>query len=212
MIGAMLMPVLFGIIFKVGLPTLEGVLGKSFYALYPAIDMILSMLAPTLTSVAFATVMLEEIDDKIATFYCVTPFGKSGYFITRIGIPIVVSSIANFIILSIFSLMERSPAMTFTLIVMGAFQAVMVSFIVVALSANKVEGMTVARLATTMLITMFFPLFIHGWLQYTAAIIPAFWMGKALHTQQPLYVLISVVESVVWIWILAKRVMKKLEV
>ncbi len=210
-IGAMLMPFIFGLLIRFGVPLLEQMTSRSFSSLYTALDMILAMLAPTLTSIAFATVMLEEVDDRIATFYCVTPFGKRGYLLTRIGLPILVSSMMNVIILTLFSLSERPWSLTLALIGMGALQAVIISLIVVAMSSNKVEGMTVARLATTTLVSMFFPFFISNWTQYLVLMLPAFWLGKALQSGQSIYVLVSVLESMIWIWLLSRIMIRKLE-
>ena len=63
---------------------------------------------------------------------------------------------------------------------MGGLQTVIISMIVVAVSSNKAEGVTVARLATTTLVSMFFPFFITSWTQYLVSMLPVFWLGRSV--------------------------------
>lgn len=53
-------------------------------------------------------VMLGEIDDNISKYLIITPIGKSGYLISRLGIPAILAFAITVILLLTFSLTKIS--------------------------------------------------------------------------------------------------------
>ena len=152
MLAACFTPFLVGALIKFGIPLIEKAAKFSLQPYYPMFDLFLSIMAPVLLCFAFAMITLEEIDDKVSRYFSITPLGKSGYIFSRLGIPAILSTVVTFIVMLIFSLEKRSVIMVLGLSVLGAVQAIMVALMIITLSANKLEGMAVTKLAALTLL------------------------------------------------------------
>ena len=85
MFAACFTPFVMGTLIKFGIPFLERITDFSLQAYYPIFDLLLSIMAPVLLCFAFAMITLEEIDDKVSRYFSVTPLGKAGVSLYKVG-------------------------------------------------------------------------------------------------------------------------------
>lgn len=208
--AACLAPVLVGLLFKFGIPCLERNLGVTLSEYYPVFDLFLSTMAPVLLCFSFAMITLEEIDDKVARYFSITPLGKMGYIGSRLVLPALASTLITFAVLIIFPLSQQPLIMTVSLSMMGAAQAVLIALMVITLSSNKLEGMAVAKLAMLTLLGIPIPFLMDGNLQFAAGFLPSFWVAKAVQAGSLILILPALGESVLMYILLGKRLEGKL--
>lgn len=209
-------PVLVGFFFRFGIPFLEAVLTdwlcmpnilSPYYRLF---DVAFAMLSPAMFCFVAAMVSLEEADEKTAAYLFITPLGKTGYLVSRLGVPAVVAFLVTLVLFPMFQLTAFSPAAIFLFAADGTLQGLIVALLVLAVSSNKLEGMAVTKLATLLVLGAVVPFFVKGDLQYAASALPSFWMGKAACGHGLFYMLPAFVLSVAWIWFLLRRYQRKM--
>ena len=205
LVAACVGPVLAGIAFRFGIPMAEKALcdmfGRSYILqpYYELFDLFLAVLAPVLFCFAAAMVILEERDDKITRYMFVTPLGRKGYLIARMGIPFVLAILVTLVLLPLFMLTRQHFWMILFLAVAGALQGMIVALMIVTISSNKLEGMAVSKLSTMTMLGFIVPYFIPDKVQYVLAPLPSFWMGKVAQCDKSAYILPMLVTSTVWI-------------
>lgn len=211
LVAACIGPVLAGAAFRFGIPMAEkalcGMFGKSFILqpYYELLDLFLAVLTPVLFCFAAAMVILEERDDKITRYMFVTPLGRKGYLIARMGIPFVLAILVTLVLLPLFMLTRQHFWMILFLSVAGAIQGMMVALMIVTISSNKLEGMAVSKLSTMTMMGFVVPYFITNKVQYVLAPLPSFWMGKVVQCGNPVYILPMFLVSSAWIGFLLYR-------
>lgn len=203
-------PILAGILIKFGVPLLEKGIQFSLSEYYMIFDLFLSIMAPVLLCFAFAMITLEEMDDKVARYFSITPLGKLGYLLSRLGIPAILAVIITFIVLCFFSLSGQSLSMVTALAFMGAIQAIIVALMIITLSTNKLEGMAVTKLASLTLLGIPAPFFISGNIQFAVGFLPSFWVAKMMQTGALWFLCPALLVAALWYGFLGKRLVDKL--
>lgn len=209
-------PILAGLFFKFAIPAFERALvdrmGSSgvLATYYGVFDLFFSMLTPVMFCFAAAMVILEEHDDHVEPYLFVTSLGRKGYLISRIGIPAAIAFLVTCILLPIFELTTLSVITIGFLSIMGALQGVIIALLIVTLSANKLEGMAVAKGAALTILGALAPYFVPSPMQYLLMFLPSFWVGKAMIDCKSIYMLLSILLATVWIMLLMKKYLKKL--
>lgn len=210
MFAACFTPFLMGVLIKFGIPFLERITDCSLKTYYPIFDLLLSIMAPVLLCFAFAMITLEEVDDKVARYFSISPLGKSGYLFTRLGVPAVISAVIAFVVLLLFALENLSAGMLIGLALLGSVQAIIVSLMIITLSTNKLEGMAVTKLSALTLMGIPVPFFVRNTFQYAVGFLPSFWVGKAVQSNGYINLLIALLVASVWFYILTNKLLKKL--
>lgn len=214
--AACLSPILMGFFFRFAVPFLEAMLTDWFHMptiispYYGLIDIFFSMIAPTMFCFVSAMVSLEETDEKTVAYLFVTPLGRTGYLTARFGVPAAGAFFVTGILLPIFKLTPLSLMEIILLAGVGTLQGIIVALLIVTLSSNKLEGMAITKLSSLIIFGAVIPFFIQGNVQYVVSLLPSFWIGKAILEKMPLYMLLAVVVSVVWIGLLSRRYLKKI--
>ena len=209
-------PVLTGIMFKFGIPIAEDMIANHFSAsailspYYLLFDIILAMVIPYIFCFVSAMVILEEMDSKVAEYMYVTPIGRTGYLISRLCFPVIISIFVSIPILMIFSLTEMSIARILILSLLASFIGLMAALIIVSFSSNKVEGMAYAKFGGIILLGAPIPFFLNGNEQYLGAFMPSFWISKLSLEFNMLNLILAALISAVWLMILFKRFILKL--
>lgn len=211
-----LTPLLEGILFKYGIPVAESKLTE--YFAQPAIlspyylmfDLFFICTTPILFCFASAMVMLGEIDDKISSYLAVTPIGKSGYIISRLAFPILLSTIATCLLLPIFALTSIHPLVAVSVAVLSGFIGAIEAMLIITLSSNKVEGMAIAKLTGFIMLGIPIPFFIPSISQYIASFLPSFWVAKFAMSPNPFYILAGLVIVALWGIVLYKKFVRKI--
>ena len=212
LLAACIAPILAGVFFRFGIPEVEKLLcqltgnASVLMPYYEMFDISLSVLMPVMFCFAAAMVILEERDDKQINYLIVTPLGKRGYLIARLGIPFLMSMVGTLILIPVFMLTELSVWKIIFLSVSGSIQGIIIALMIVTFSSNKLEGMAVTKLSTLMVFGFIVPYFIAGNVQYILMALPSFWVGKVIYNGNAVFILPAIVVSFVWIYFLLKKV------
>lgn len=210
LLAACFTPVLAGILMKLGVPLLEKGIQFSLSEYYMIFDLFLSIMAPVLLCFAFAMITLEEMDDKVARYFSITPLGKLGYLLSRLGIPAILAVLITVIVLFFFSLSSQPLAKIAALAFMGAIQAIIVALMIITLSTNKLEGMAVTKLASLTLLGIPVPFFVSSNIQFAVGFLPSFWVAKMMQTGTFYFLCPALLVTALWCGFLVKRLIGKL--
>ena len=211
-----LVPFLAGAAFRFIIPVAEGLITDYFGAsaiiapYYELIDLFLIILTPSMLNYVVAMVILEEADDHMAAYLAVTPLGKTGYLLSRLGVTGLITFPVSIFVAVLFHLSTMDILTTTGIALAGTFQGVAVALLIVALSTNKVEGMAVGKMATLFSIGAFAPYFISGKAQYYLLFLPSFWMAKAIQPGNYSMLIISISLAVLWMVFLSAKFMRKI--
>lgn len=207
-------PILCGFLFRFGLPFFNQIMIQyieiDLRQYYVLIDTFYGILISDMFCIVSALIILEERDDHIINGLFVTPLGKTGYLISRLGIPTLLSLIITCFLLPLFHLSSLSLHMMLLICVLGSLQGLIVSLLVVSLSSHKLEGMAVAKMASLESFVVLIPYFIQDIYSYLFAWFPTFWIGKGLVEEDILFMIMGLLISVLWIMILAFVFKRKL--
>jgi len=209
-------PILCGMFFRFGIPFVEKQLIEQFKVTevfapyYLLLDLILAVITPLMYCFVSAMVILSEIDDNIVNYMAVTPLGKSGYLLSRLGFPMVISFFMTVISLLIFSLTQLSFHSIIEISILASLLGFIESMIVISISTNKVEGMAVTKLLGFFIIGIPVPFFVSGNVQYILSLLPSFWISKFAMENRIIYLFFGIVTSTVWIAFLIKRFLRKI--
>lgn len=217
MVLLLLAPFLAGTLFKFGIPMIEKNV-CSYFGLtecispyYDVFDWLLAILIGMLFAFVGGLVSLGEIDDRIALYYSVTPGGKLGYILSRIVYPGVLSGLAAFILVPLFSIGNLHLLPFFVMIISTVLSGIVTALLVVAISSNKVEGMAVGKLAGGFGAVIFIPLLVKGYMGYLFSPFPMYWIGKfTFEAANTWYLITALSLFVIWIVGLYKVFAKKL--
>jgi fluoroquinolone transport system permease protein len=209
-------PFVTGIVFKLAVPVAENLLTDHFSTntilspYYELFDLLLIILTPGMLNCAAAMVMLEEADDYMTAYLAVTPLGRLGYLISRLGaanlmaLPLSVALVWFFRVSDITVLMLIGAALS------GTMQGMAVAFLIVSLSANKVEGMAAAKMSALFNLGILAPYFLKGKVQYFLSVFPSFWMAQAVHAVSWVSLAVSILLAILWIALLFNKFKRKI--
>lgn len=209
-------PLLAGTFFRFAIPFIEklitGYLGidAMLTPYYELLDLFLIILTPSMFNYVAAMIMLEETDDHMIAYLVVTPLGKTGYLLSRLGTIGLISFPASIFVSALFHLSNVNIPMFIGIALAGTVQGVIIALLIVTLSTNKVEGMAVGKITTLFTVGAFAPYFITGKMQYILSILPSYWMARAIQSSNYLALIISILLAGLWIILLSKRFIKKI--
>lgn len=210
-----IVPVIVGVLIKFAIPFLEHFVCDYFHQseiiapYYYVCDWLIAILPGMMFAFVGGLVALGEIDDKIAGYMAVTPAGNTGYLVSRLGIPSVISMVVSVVLVLVFGISDMSIVNIFVLCASSSLLGIVTALLVIALSTNKVEGMAIGKLAGIISVGMFVPIVFAAPGQYLAGILPSFWIGKYLLEGHLINLLGFVVVYLVWLYFLVRKYKKK---
>lgn len=209
-------PILCGLFFQFGIPFIQSLLIKylnnpdilpAFYLLF---DLMLAILTPMLYCFAAAYVILGEIDDGISKYLAVTPIGKNGYLISRLGFPAIIAFVVSIVAVSIFKLTQISFVDILIITFISSILGLVEALLIVSFSSNKVEGMAISKLSGLFMLGLPAPFFISGNIQYILFFLPTFWLAKFAIEKNIIYAALGILTSIAWGTILYRKFKKKI--
>lgn len=211
-----IVPPLCGFTFKFAVPAMEQVLTNYFQAseilvpYYELFDLLLSVIPSTMFCFAVAMVILEEVDEHIAGYFAITPLGKRGYLIARLGIPTIISFVTTFTLLAVFRLTTMNMGILLFTALSGSIQGLIIALLVVSFSTNKLEGMAVTKLSSLMIVGICIPFFIKSNITYILSPLPTYWMARAVQCDSLTSVLLTLLISFLWFYALMRKFDRKI--
>ncbi len=213
-----IVPLLCGSFFQYGIPLAEKLLTGYFKRVeillpyFAMFDLLLFVTTPMMFSFVAAMVILEEIDVHISGYLAVTPLGRRGYLMSRIGIPALLSFVITLVVISIFSLTSTALGTLLVIDFVGTAQGLMIALMIVSFSSNKLEGMAVTKLSSLMVLGCMVPFFLTGNIEYVASFLPGFWMAKIMQKCDLINVFAGFLTSLLWIICLSKKFYQKISI
>jgi len=209
-------PILAACFFHFGIPFAERVLCTYFQKTtiladyYLLFDLFLCLITPYMFCFVSSMVMLTEYDENIASYIAVTPVGKRGYILSRLLFPAVISTIASMFLLRWFSLTVWATEIALVTCLLTSLLSIAVSLLIFSFSHNRVEGMAMAKLSGLLMLGLFVPFFLLSELQFLFSPLPSFWIAKLCIEKSILFLLPSLLSSMIWIWMLYRKFVQKL--
>lgn len=201
---ACLLPVVCGVLFRLGIPEVEALLCTYFHKkellrpFYGLTDVFYSMLAPAMFCFAAAMVVLEERDEGMASYLWITPLGRNGYLISRLGIPAVLAAVVSGALLIPFSLQRLQGPSVGVLAVNGGAYGLLYALFIIRFSSNRLEGMAAAKLSSLLMLPATGAFLIHNGMKYLLWIFPSYWAGLSVSEQQPVLGLVGILCAGIW--------------
>ncbi len=121
--------------------------------------------------------LLEDRDDGPLLALEVTLIGKGGFLLYRTSIIFVLGFLSSLFVLAM--LLPDRPGVHLLLAILTAQEAVMTSFILVALAGNKVEGLALSKVVNLLALVPLLAI-IASPLRLLGGIIPSFWIGEII--------------------------------
>lgn len=208
-------PLLVAFVFRFGLPPLENWLCAYFgetavlTPYYLLFDLLLSTMTPYMFCFASSMVILTERDENLAGYMAVTPVGKRGYVVSRLGFPALASVLASVVLLRLFSLTIIALPVLLAVSLLTGLLGITVSLLIVSFSHNRVEGMALAKMTGVLMLGLPVPFFLPSGVQYLFSPLPSFWIAKFSLEGGAWLILPSLLLSLLWIWLLYGRYEEK---
>ena len=209
--GCLFMPFVMALVFRYGVPALEGVLFSSFGVAnaltpyYVLFDLGLSFMTPLMLCFSGVMVVLEELDDGTASYLMVTPLRRAGYLASRIVILTALSVVYDVALLALFSLSGMGFWLNLICALCNALVSVSVAMMVVGFARNKVEGMALIKLSGFFILGYFAAYFLTPPLAHVAGVLPEYWLALMVRDGNLLLALPAVAVALVWIALLFRR-------
>ncbi len=205
-----------GLLFKFGVPALDGVLLNMFHREAVLMnhaekfDIIFTSLAPFIYCYVAGMVGLEDIDNHTANALFVTPLGNAGYIISHFAIPAALGVVTTWILYPFFHISSLSAGnVLFISLIWGVIGYIMALLMITA-SRNKMEGLVITRIEAVSLMAYLVPFFMTSKLQYLFAWLPSWWIGKSISTGNPLVYIFCAAVTVLWATLLYKKFTKRI--
>ncbi len=168
------------------------------------------MLVPMLMGMVYGFVLLDERDGGIITAISVTPTGKKGYLLLRMGIPITISFI--FVLLFVL-LLHLSDFRSFVQLILIALvissQSLILLLFLGAFADNKVMGLAISKGFGILLLGPLLDYVLPSPFNWIGGYSPFFWASRAFLTPEDsmfwLYALISILFHTLLLWILFRK-------
>jgi hypothetical protein len=113
---------------------------------YPLISAFLLELTPLFAGGITGFSLLEDRDEGVLTAMAVTPLGRRGYLAARLVFPVLLAVVCSALAVPLAGLHRPEPAAFLIAVVAAAPLAPVSALLVVALAADKVEGLAVWKL------------------------------------------------------------------
>lgn len=143
--------------------------------------------------------LLEDRDDGPLLALEITPIGKNGFLLYRAGITALFAFLATLVIGQL--LLDQPFGLQLFLAVLIALEAVMITFALLAMASNKVEGLALSKVLN---IAALIPLMalIPSDLRYFAALIPSYWIGELLYGDSLPVIVVYILAAIVHVAVL----------
>ena len=208
-------PIFMGIVFRFGVPALENYLcdrlGKAMILTpyYFVFDLLLSIMTPLMFTAAGAMVILDESDLGLARAIAVTPVGRNGYLLSRIGVPAIISTVYCVIITLIFRLSDIGTLRLLLLALCSGVLSITAALMIVAMAKNKVEGMAYTKLTGLLVAGLPVVLLVPSPYIYIAAFLPTFWMTEIAVGESLWLVILALLSAALLSALFIRRFLKK---
>ena len=210
------LPFVVGAVFRFGIPFAEAQLCAVFHKpsiladYYLLFDLFMAVFSPYFLVFISAMVILTEVDERTAAYLAVTPIQRQGYLLSRLLYPALFSVLVSIALMLCCALTPWTFPNILLVCLLAVVLCVPVAMLVVVFSHNRVEGMALAKLAGLILFGLPIPFFLKNGSQYLFSWLPSFWIGKVFPDLNAGAVVLALLVSFFWTWVMYRRFQRKL--
>ena len=150
---------------------------------YPAILAFFCYTVSSFPAFLASFVMLDEKDEDVLTVMKVTPFSLPDFLAYRMLAVVLPGTLFSTLAILLSGLVEMGPASAFLLSVLFALSAPVLTLAVVTFAKNKIEGLSVLKALSAVLMLPLLSFFLSSPWKFTLGVIPLFWTYMAF--QEP---------------------------
>lgn len=170
------------------------------------------LISSELLGVVMGFMMINDRDQSILEWICVTPLGLSGYVANRM----VLVSILNvaYVIITIYSfkVVEINLAKLAFITAITSLVTIIIGMMLFVLASDKVKGLTYAKFLNIWSLLVFSDLLKDPLLTGGSMLIPTYWIGRLIHTSVDFKVyLIATLITLIWLVGIGRIFKKKLK-
>lgn len=176
-------PLLLICVIRFGIPILSEYI-PNLGDFYKEIISFFSLLNALLPSFIISFILLDEKDMQLFPVIKVTPVSLSGFLTTRIVFMVFFGFVSSMLLLLINGIYSISIFKAIQLALLCAMNTPILILLTVSIAKNKVEGLTILKIATISLIIPILIFFYDSYLVYFLAIFPAFWVYFFMNSTQ----------------------------
>lgn len=175
-------PLLFGGLFKYGLPWLyQAVPATAVLQPYGLLfDSLLYLLTPYMALYASAMVALEERDAGTCTALFVTPLRPAGYMVSRFLLPALAGAAYTAALGAVFSTVVRPLWHSLALALPAAAVGMAALLFIPAFARDKISGLAMGKLVGLVILTVLIPAFLPIKWQPALCWLPTYWFYRFL--------------------------------
>jgi len=168
------------------------------------------MLIPMMMGMVYGFVLLDERDGGIITAISVTPTGKKGYLLLRMGIPITLSYAYVLLFVRLLHLSDFRSLIQLGLIAgVIASQSLILLLFLGAFADNKVMGLAISKGFGILLLGPLLDYILPSPFHWIGGYSPIFWASRAFLTPDDfqfwLFTGISILFHTLLLWILFRK-------
>lgn len=145
------------------------------YSSFAAIFLVMTF--PMLTGMMTGLLMLDERDEKIISYYAVTPLMRRGYMVYRLVLPSVLCTLLSSLYFIVSGLSSFQFEHIYILLLL-AIEAPCFALFLASFAANKVEGLALSKIGGLFIAGPIVAYFIPSPWQFMGAWIPTYWPAK----------------------------------
>src|SRR6056297_2963782 len=177
-------PIIISIVFKLAdlylVPVIEMNFSVDIGFYYIYILSAIFVISADMIGVVIGFMMLDDKDGHILELISVTPLGKSGYLINRLGFMALFTFIFTFVSYFILD-MVRIPIFTLIFIaLMLSILSACIGLLLSSLASDKVKGLTYAKGLNFIIIFCFADLIDVEYIRVVSAIFPTYWVSSII--------------------------------
>lgn len=136
------------------------------------------LLSPFMLGVMVGLMILDEKDENILAYIAVTPMSKAGYLLYRLLSPMFISFILTVFIIEFTGLVTIHSRIWLVLLLVTMLTP-MTALFLGNFASNKVEGLTITKVAGVILFVPIITFFIASKWGLLAGVFPTYWISKA---------------------------------
>lgn len=168
------------------------------------------LVMPALFGTILGFLLLDERDNNTIVAIQVTPLSTAGFFGYRLLQPMLLTILGTLVIVPIINIADVLLWQLLPLAFVSALSAPLYGLLLASLANNKVQGLAVSKGIGTFLMGPILAWFVSPPWQWLFGILPNYWSAKALWLLldgKPYwgYLIIGVLVSLLWVWVLFRR-------
>lgn len=154
---------------------------------YPLIIMFFTLMNAMFPAFIMTFILLDEKDLGLLPVINSTPLSISGVLLVRMFLILVMGIFSSFIIIAFNGHVQWSFLESLMFSLLSALAAPIITLLIASLAKNKVEGLTLLKVANLALFVPMGAVFMQSAWEFLFAVLPAFWVFHLLDAQFNFY-------------------------